>query len=483
MFTYTEKCKGDSYMEKLKEYYKCSSMNMIVELTNACNLRCKYCFENERTDDGKKVVMSKKVLKKAIDFLMNDRKNVHLTFFGGEPLLCKGLLQFGIEYANKLAREEGAYVSFSVVTNGTKLDDDIINILNGYDVNIVYSFDGNKFSQNKYRPFDSGGASYEVVTNNLKKLISTRKDQRYGHLIVRPTITSDTIDLMEDIYNELIQIGCKEISFSLVSAKNVEDYAIKSADLDKLRYEYGKMTDNYYRELLEGYSYNKFFESMVERIEKNSINREFCDCGKRYMAIDTNGNIYPCEGFIGVQEFKMGNIICETMDNNWEMPQTVDENEECMKCWARYMCGGSCYHEAWMRTGTINARDKIVCETYRIAVEYALKLYRKMKNKDIHLDKMKTGAVLPERTIPIVEKNKVKRIEDDIIYINDGCDNNFVTINETAQRVYELCDGINSIQDISNVIIKEFQCEFDIYSDVSNTVSLLLDLGVLRLTV
>lgn len=470
-------------MIKLTDYYKCSSLNMIVELTNACNLRCKYCFENDRTDDRKSFVMSKKILKKAIDFLLKDRKNCHLTFFGGEPLLCKGLIEFGIGYANKIAREKRVYISYSIVTNGTKLDDKIISILNKNDVNIVYSFDGNKYSQNKYRPFASGANSYETVINNLKKLINTRKDQRYGHVIVRPTITSDTIKLLEEIYNELVQIGCKEISFSLVSAKENEDFAIKSEDLDKLRYEYGKMIDNYYDELSNGHSYNKFFEAIVARIEKNSINKEFCDCGKRYMAIDANGNIYPCEGFIGIKEFKIGNIVCDNINDIWKKPQTVDENKDCKVCWARYLCGGSCYHEAWMRTGMVNGRDKIVCETYKIAFEYALKLYRKIKNEDICIDRILKDAVLPERTIPIIEKNKIKRIEDDMIYINDGCDNNIITINKTAQRVYELCDGINSIQDICNIIMDEFQCKFDIYSDVSNAVSLLFDLGVVQLTV
>lgn len=470
-------------MNKLEEQYRCSSLNMIVELTNACNLRCKYCFENHQTEKRISSVMNKDVLKKSIDFLLKDRTNAHLTFFGGEPLLCKELIEFGIKYGNEMARKMRTYISYSIVTNGTELDDDIIFLLNTNDVNIVYSFDGNEFSQNKYRPFFSGDKSYDVVLKNLKKLLKSRKDERYGHLIVRPTITSDTIELLVDIYNELIKIGCKEISFSLVSAENFKDYAIKSTDLDKLREAYKKMLNIYYYELLGNYSYNKFFESILERIESNSINKEFCDCGKRYIAIDVNGNVYPCEGFIGVKEFMMGDVISGMFNDNWVKPKCVDENVECKKCWARYLCGGSCYHEAWMRTGMVDGRDKLVCETYRIAFEFALKLHIKMKNENLHIKKIINESFLPERTVPVIKDISVKKIDENTIYAIDLNENRFITMNETAQRVFQLCDGTNTIQDICNVIMNEFECEFDIYSDISQTINSFLNEGIIRLTV
>lgn len=457
---------------------------MIVELTNACNLRCKYCFENCQTEERQTSKMTKGILEKAIDFLLdNNRENCHLTFFGGEPLLCKELIVFGMEYGNKTARKRKKYISYSLVTNGTELDDAFIEVLNDNNVNIVYSFDGNEFSQNKYRPYASGEGTYDVVLGNLKKIIKSRKDERYGHLIVRPTITSETVELLNDIYEKLVEVGCREVSFSLVSAEKDKDYAIKNEDLDNLHSSYEKMTNNYYYELLSERSYNKFFESILERIESNVINKEFCDCGKRYIAVDVKGDVYPCEGFIGVEEFKMGNIITDKVEKTWVNPENVDENMECKKCWARYLCGGSCYHEAWMKTGVINGRDKLVCETYKMAFEYALKLYVKLKKENICIKNIVGERILPERSVPFIIPNVIRRVEKDVIYICDGRDNNFVTLNETGQRVFELCNGVNSILDISNMVMKEFECEFDIYSDISGIINLLLDVGLIGLTV
>ncbi len=470
-------------MNDLKEYYRSSSLNMILELTNACNLRCKYCFENYQTAQRKYSIMTEATLKEAIDFLLEDRLNCHLTFFGGEPLLCKELIILGIRYGNKIARKGKKYITYSIVTNGTELDDEFISVLNDNNVNVIYSFDGNKFSQNKYRPFISGKGSYDIVVDNLKKLLKTRKDERYGHLIVRPTIISTTVSLLNDIYSELIELGCREISFSLVSADESKDYAIKKDDLNSLRNAYDKMVENYYCELSKKYSCNKFFESILERVESNSVNKEFCDCGKRYIAIDVKGNVYPCEGFIGVEEFKMGDIINKELERSWVHPENVDENIECMNCWARYLCGGSCYHEAWMRTGQINGRDKLVCETYKIAFEYALKLYIKLKKENMNIKEIIKEGLLPEKSIPFINKNIIKRIECETIYVGDGVNNRFITLNETAQRVLALCDGNNNLSDITNIMINEFECEYDIYSDISEIISSFLDAGIIKLSV
>lgn len=92
-------------MKAIESVYNCKSMNMIVELINTCNLKCTYCFEKCQ-DERIAKIMPVEVLEKAIDFLVSKRENCHLTFFGGEPTLCRELIAKGIEYGNKLAREK-----------------------------------------------------------------------------------------------------------------------------------------------------------------------------------------------------------------------------------------------------------------------------------------------------------------------------------------------------------------------------------------
>ena len=62
-------------------------MNYIVHLTQACNLRCKYCYENKKE---KEIEFNK--IQLLIDNEINEKSDYSvITFYGGEPLLKKDL--------------------------------------------------------------------------------------------------------------------------------------------------------------------------------------------------------------------------------------------------------------------------------------------------------------------------------------------------------------------------------------------------------
>lgn len=467
----------------LEKYYNCAELNMILELTKACNLKCKYCFENCQTEQRDDRKMSKGTMRKSIDFLLKHRRNCHLTFFGGEPTLCKDLLKYGIEYGNSIAKEKKQYISYTIVTNGTILDDDLIDILDRNNVNIIFSFDGDKVGQDNYRPFLNGEGSYDIAYNNLLKLLSVRKDERYGHLIVRPTITTGTISALNGIYNKLRKIGCREISFSLVSAERKAEYAIKESDMEKVISAYSENANIYYDELKNGVSYNKFFEGILRKIDEDIIRKEFCDCGKRYIAIGVDGEIYPCEGFLGIKDFKIGNIHEAEMENQWISPQSVEENSVCSHCWAKYLCGGSCYHEAWMRTGEINKRDQLVCKTYKAAFESALDIYAKLIEDGIKVSSIVGESLLPERALVHINEGNMKRITEGKIYTGNGVSHRVITLNQVADRILELCNGKNRVADIAKIIQEEYDSSYDVYRDISDTISMFLAEEIVYLSV
>jgi uncharacterized protein len=67
---------------------------LVLNVTNQCNLSCKYCYEfgEDRlaTPEGKAKFMSEETARAAVDFLLANspgRRAVHLTFFGGETLM------------------------------------------------------------------------------------------------------------------------------------------------------------------------------------------------------------------------------------------------------------------------------------------------------------------------------------------------------------------------------------------------------------
>lgn len=59
-----------------------------LNITDSCNLKCKYCFVQQKPH-----FMTKDIAFKCVDYLYNNiikqnrKKKGDLTFFGGEPLL------------------------------------------------------------------------------------------------------------------------------------------------------------------------------------------------------------------------------------------------------------------------------------------------------------------------------------------------------------------------------------------------------------
>ncbi len=112
--------------QKMPERFPLQSL--VMNLTNQCNLSCKYCYEygedKVATPDGKPKFMEWETAKASVDYFLQDsagRDHLHITFFGGETLMNFPLLKKVVDYAEGAAAEQGRAVDFSLTTNATLL--------------------------------------------------------------------------------------------------------------------------------------------------------------------------------------------------------------------------------------------------------------------------------------------------------------------------------------------------------------------------
>lgn len=115
--------------ELLPFYAKTKMGQLILQVTQNCNLRCEYCVYsgNYETRGHTNKKMDFQTAKKAIDFLAEHSKNrneVIIGFYGGEPLLEFSLMKQCVEYAEE--RLKGKKIEYSITTNATLLTDDVI---------------------------------------------------------------------------------------------------------------------------------------------------------------------------------------------------------------------------------------------------------------------------------------------------------------------------------------------------------------------
>ncbi|MDR2408057.1 MAG: radical SAM peptide maturase [Bacteroidales bacterium] len=152
------------------------------EVTDACNLRCKYCgygdlyFGYDRREDK---YLSFNKVKTLIDWLVDFWKShktasriakTYIGFYGGEPLMNMDLIKEIVEYVESLKINRNFI--FSMTTNAVLLNR-YMDYIAAKKFNTLISLDGNS-EGHSYRVNHSGRNSFDIVYRNVKLL-----QQRY----------------------------------------------------------------------------------------------------------------------------------------------------------------------------------------------------------------------------------------------------------------------------------------------------------------
>nr|WP_303244178.1 thioether cross-link-forming SCIFF peptide maturase [uncultured Cellulosilyticum sp.] len=367
----------DQYEEMVPAFLKREPVvkALCLHVAHDCNLKCKYCFAGEGEYHGHRELMSLEVGKKAIDFIIENskhRKNIEIDFFGGEPLMNWQMVKDTVEYARQREKETGKNFRFTMTTNGVLLNDEIIDYLNENMHNVVLSLDGRKEIHDHMRPTVNGKGSYDVILPKFKKLVEKRGNKQY---YIRGTFTHYNLDFAEDVKDMTAQ-GFKEVSVEPVVAPNEMDYAIKPGDIDTLCKEYEKLAKYIVKQTRQGDGFN-FFHFMVDLEGGPCVHKRLAGCGSgtEYLAVTPEGDLYPCHQFVGIPEFKMGDVNVGV--TNTEMRSKFEKcnvysKDECRSCWAKFFCSGGCAANSYNFHGDIHHVYEIGCELQKKRLECAI---------------------------------------------------------------------------------------------------------------
>ena len=88
------------------------SRQLILRLTNRCNLACRYCYAacDGLNGDSGGSDMTFETARKAIDLFAQPGDRLRIQFTGGEPLLCVDLMAEIFDYVKKA----GIQIRFSL---------------------------------------------------------------------------------------------------------------------------------------------------------------------------------------------------------------------------------------------------------------------------------------------------------------------------------------------------------------------------------
>lgn len=344
--------------ESIKEKYKNSNQSMISVLNKILmNEKLYLLFENNNSYI-KSVLSFSTILSTAITTRLN-----RIILMEKFPYLIK--------------QESVKYMSMFFMTNATLISPKIIEFMKSvYMQHITLSIDGNENSNDINRKTLNNKGSYKAVEKGIKLL----KDNNFivNASVVLNIYNNNFIELCE----HLISLGVDTISFNLVRGGCSCSFSLEQ--LDKLLTSISQMYELILLEAINKKFYftnllrkSLFFEA-IKTIDNNEYQINRCQFGNK-ISISPEGKIYHCD-YLNFNEKDYQGLYTDNISyDKTHVFMLVDNSDICSNCWAKYLCGGTCYAQNIIHNQEI---DEIECVFRKKLIEHQIKLISKLYETD-----------------------------------------------------------------------------------------------------
>ena len=346
---------------KLKDFFrqiKYESHKLPFEATIlttfSCNFRCVYCFEESVRE---KIFMDKDTSDAVIRWLINrarerNLKKIYLVYYGGEPLLNIRPIYDISWQIQEWARKNKVHFSFGIITNGSLIYPELIDKLLTVGLEQVrISIDGDREAHNKNRPFLDGGATFDLIIDNIKGIIDKVKVALSGNFD-RENFKSlpGLLDYLERegllykldflMFSPIVpRLGPKD-NPSAIELSHCLSYLEKDGLFNEVL--------SIKRELLK-----RGLKIRTSGLAVNACSLTMQDGG---VTIDPRGNIYKCNSLLGYPQFSVGDVYKEDLNQKHEEFLNIDAWDKCpVDCPYVPMCQGGCRFFSYLEKN--NFRD------------------------------------------------------------------------------------------------------------------------------
>lgn len=288
------------------------------DLTNNCNLNCNFCFYliNPLSDFIKEATMPTKLVRKTLRELKTMNVKA-IEWTGGGSIECHPDYKQILHYSQKLGFEN------ALVTNGTLLDEEALNIIKDFEW-VRFSIDAS--SMRTYHLIKGVNLFHQAI-KNLKRLLEIRKPNN---------VVGFSFIVTPDNFKEIISatllakhLGCDNIRFSLAMTLEKE-----------------KLFDGIWRDVVKNIDAAKKMETLNFRVFafSNRINELALKtlsnyCGyHHFVAVISPTGVYPCCRLKDNGKYNFGKLGRKHFAKIWwgkKRRQFIDQiNKGCpFDCW------------------------------------------------------------------------------------------------------------------------------------------------------
>jgi uncharacterized protein len=358
---------------------------LFLNVCNACNLKCTYCYAEDCALANGSQLMSEETVKSSIDFLLNNplpSVSYSISFAGGEPLLNFNVIKSAVRYAHNQKLTRGINLELKILTNGTLMNAEMLKFISDYNVFVQISLDGPPEIQNQLRPSKRGCGSSEKIFKTIKLF----EENGFTNFRVRSTLCHANADIkkIEQFYKGK---GLKNYSLQPAMGGEEAPYRLHKEDVHAINAYYDQLSAVACDISKSGASIDipNDIAVIVEKLALGIKTKRFCGANREMLVVTPDAEFYPCPALVGDRRFRIGDLKHgfynerdETLPN-----RPVDEKSVCKKCWARNLCGGGCLAQAVRINADCGIPDPMECAVSKARIKSAIVVYHNLKGRGI----------------------------------------------------------------------------------------------------
>lgn len=314
--------------------YRNTKDTLLITLipTFMCNFRCPYCFEGGEAKLNQKII-DYNILKKYAHLNFNKYKHIHITLFGGEPLLCYDKTLDFFKYLKQTFEKSGQTYSSSIATNAYLLNEErIVNLIEICNCKTFQiTIDGCKRTHDMLRCLPNGRETYAKVLDNFKTLLKYNDSQKLN-VVLRVNLLNNTLSEVDEFLNE---------------------FSDEEKDRFLIYFRYIYNTKEFKKENKNKIDLKEFYEMAKEKNYTINYNKSFSfyhcegDGAEEQLHILPDLKVYKCVNDMSYEKSYIANINSkgEIIFNNnlydWN-DYSFFEDDNCFMCKYLPMCWGGC---------------------------------------------------------------------------------------------------------------------------------------------
>lgn len=368
-------------VNQIRESKECE---MLLNTTHLCNLRCKYCFVDKGLQkfagsvppgvipELKMGPDTQEACCSFIEHYSEPFDHVTLHFYGGEPFVHFEAMRSMTRRMKAPGCRVKDKISFSVTTNGTLIDAEMIKFLDDFAYQVIVSLDGLPVIHDKMRVGIKGEPTSEKVLETIKLLKSCKNVRLDLSAVIHRE------NRLKDAYQYLKSFSPNHIKAEYIRVENGNNLDLDEAGKEKYFEDLKLIAEDVVSQLLAGKQPEDYrFNSRVLQMWRNAIRNEFCGAGSSILGIASNGDIFPCTLLIGEKDCCLGNVregLFPEAVSRFKSWHSFSGKEGCSECEHRYYCGGGC--AAMWKT-----KKRGFCEYIKNEIDLATYIYKRISKE------------------------------------------------------------------------------------------------------